>query len=79
MLNIISKHETGKDVEGGDCGLTLPTVLPLQFALRDSVKQPKPQSGWSASGLRFKEGGPEYKATMPNINSHILHHSVTYS
>jgi len=34
VLNIT--YKPGKDVEGGDCGLTSGTVLPLEFALRDS-------------------------------------------
>jgi len=39
VLNIICKP--GKDVEGGDCGLILGAVLPLEFALRDSEEYNK--------------------------------------
>jgi hypothetical protein len=34
VLNIT--YKPGKDMEGGDCGLTLGTALPLEIALRDS-------------------------------------------
>jgi hypothetical protein len=39
VLNII--YKPGKDVEGGDCGLILGAVLPLEFALRDSEENYK--------------------------------------
>jgi hypothetical protein len=39
VLNIT--YKPGKDVEGGDCGLTLGTALPLEFALRDSEENIK--------------------------------------
>jgi len=39
VLNII--YKPGKDLEGGDCGVILGAVLPLEFSLRDSEENNK--------------------------------------
>jgi len=65
-------------VEGGDCGLILNAVLPLEFALRDPEENNK-NVRVSVSQMRYEPEGTKYETKVSNIKNHTLQHSLIYT